>query len=95
MINITDISNEQKFKIILEVIKGNQKIAELASAYRVHPHEIKKWEKQFIENGALVFSLKNDIKKSECEKYADVLFKKVGEQQLEIERLKKKLNMSN
>lgn len=48
-------SNEFKFKVALEMIKGDLTIAEIISKYQVPRSVLSKWKKQFLDNGASVF----------------------------------------
>ncbi|MBD3794220.1 MAG: transposase [Campylobacterales bacterium] len=48
-------SAEQKTKIVLELLKEDQTIAELASKYKITSQSIMKWKKQFLENASLAF----------------------------------------
>ena len=84
-------SDELEFKIVLEAIKGVRQISEIASEFEVHPNQITNWKKQFLENGSKVFSNKKTEEVSDLEETKDELFKKVGQQQLEIDFLKKNL----
>jgi transposase-like protein len=43
-------SNELKFTIVLEAIKGQRQISEIATEYQVHPNQISNWKKQFLSN---------------------------------------------
>jgi transposase-like protein len=84
-------SDELKFTIVLEAIKGARQISEIASEFTVHPNQITNWKKQFLENGAVVFSNKKCEDVSDLEKTQEELYKKVGQQQVEIDFLKKNL----
>ena len=84
-------SNELKFTIVLEAIKGQRQIAEIANEYQVHANQISNWKREFLEKGASVFSKKEDKKKQELQETQEDLFKKVGQQQYEIDWLKKNL----
>jgi len=86
-------SNEQKFNIVIEALKGQRQISEIASEYDVHPNQITTWKKQFLENGASVFGKKKDAEKEDLEQTQEDLFKKIGQQQYEIDWLKKNLNL--
>jgi transposase-like protein len=87
-------TKEFKFKVALEAVKGQKQIAELAEEYKVHPNQISTWKKELLEKGSSIFDKKDlgQEKKAEAEK--DFLYKKVGEQAIQIEWLKKNLGMT-
>ncbi len=82
-------SNATKFRIVLEAIKGQRQISEIAAEYQVHPNQITTWKKQFLENGSEVFSKGPDKRAEQLEETQEELFKKIGQQQYEIDWLKK------
>lgn len=84
-------SDELKFKIVIEAIKGQRQISEIASEFDVHPNQITNWKKQFLDNGSSVFSKKKDTRVEEMEEKEEDLFKKIGQQQVELDFLKKSL----
>jgi transposase-like protein len=49
-------SNSFKFKVVLEVLKGDFTIAEIIAKHQVSKSVIHKWKKQFLDSGAKVFS---------------------------------------
>lgn len=51
-------SNSFKFKVVMEVIKGDSTIAEVISKYQISKSVIHKWKKIFLENGAGIFGSK-------------------------------------
>ena len=85
--------SEQKFQIVMEAIKGERQIAQIASQYQVHPNQISNWKKQFFEKGASIFNTKVDDSVKDLESTQEELFKKIGQQQYEIAWLKKNLNL--
>ena len=48
-------SSEFKFKVSLEMIKGDLTIAEIISKYQVPRSVLAKWKKQFLDNGSSLF----------------------------------------
>lgn len=84
-------SNELKFKIVLEALKGQRQISEIAAEFDVHPNQISNWKQQFLEKGSSVFSTKSDTEKKELEESQEALYKKIGEQQVAIDFLKKSI----
>ena len=43
-------SAEQKTKIVLELLKEEQTVSQLATKYKVTAKSIQSWKKQFLEN---------------------------------------------
>ncbi|MCK5155901.1 MAG: transposase, partial [Spirochaetales bacterium] len=52
-------SNALKFTIVLEAIKGQRQVTEIAAEYNVHPNQITTWKKQFLKNGSEIFAKKD------------------------------------
>jgi len=72
-----------KAKVALEAIQDQQPIAELARRYKVHPNQIYKWKRQFLENAERVFE-NDDTGPNEAAHREEQLLKKIGE--LTVER---------
>ena len=58
-------TEEQKFKMVIEVIKGEEPLSAIASRHEIHTTQLSAWKKEFIDNGHLTFS---GDKKAEEEK---------------------------
>jgi len=48
-------SAEQKTKIVLELLKEDQTIGQLATKYQITTKSIQNWKKQFLDNAAIAF----------------------------------------
>ena len=85
-------SAEQKTKIVLELLKEDQTINQLATKYQITAKSIQNWKKQFLENASLAFEpakavqeFKDEIK-SKDEEIAE-LQKQLGKSVIEKEWL--------
>lgn len=92
-------SAEQKTKIVLELLKEEETIAQIATKYKVTAQSITKWKKQFLENASLAFEpakavqeFKDELKAKNIE--VEDLQKQLGKSTMEKEWLAKKLESS-
>ena len=92
-------SAEQKTKIVLELLKEEETIAQIATKYKITSQSIAKWKKQFLENASLAFEpakvvqeFKDEIKTKNEE--IEELQKQLGKSVVEKEWLAKKLESS-
>lgn len=85
---------EFKSKIVIELLKGEKELSQLASEHEIAPNQLRNWKSEFLENAANAFDnkkdekLKESLKTSEVEK--DELYKKVGQLTTQVDWLKKK-----
>ena len=84
---------EYKAKIVLEALREESTVSEIASRENVNPNQIQNWKREFIEKSAAVFSTEKADKEAEKlltqEKNArSRLEKKVGQLTLEVDFLK-------
>ena len=79
-----------KERVALEAIKRERTISEIAGQFEVHPNQIIKWKKKLLENISSLFSKKEDPEIEELKKLIEELYKKIGQQNIELEFLKKK-----
>jgi transposase len=73
-----------KAKVALAAIKGDRTVAELASAYGVHPNQIYAWKKQLLDGASSVFE--GGVAAAEgtaSEAQVDLLYRQIG--QLKVE----------
>ena len=87
-------SNEEKFAIILEGIKGESTVADICRKYGITQNVYYKWRDKFLEGGknALNNSARN-IKGHQDKGAIEELEKVIGRQTVEIQILKKNLNL--
>lgn len=87
---------DEKAKLVLEVLKGERMINEIASANDIHPNMLSKWKKEAIEGLATIFE--NDSAKKRKEHKAheaemEELYTQIGKLTTQIEWLKKKSSL--
>jgi transposase len=83
-------SKELKAHIALDAIKGQKKIAELASEYGIHTNQISLWKTQLLDAAPATFSNGKDKDAEQKEVERDHLYIKVGQLQIEVDWLKKR-----
>ena len=83
-------TNGFKAKVDIEAIKERYKLSELAEKVEIHPTQIAKWKRDFLENASSVFEAGG---KKEEEDLVDVdrLYSKIGQLEIERDFLKKTL----
>ena len=84
---------EFKAKVVLEAIKEQKSLSELAEQFELHPNLISIWKRELLDNAAKVFSKGDEIKNTieEVEKEKEELFKQIGRLKVENDWLKKKV----
>jgi transposase-like protein len=84
---------EEKAKIVLEMLREEKTIAEIASEYGVHPSQLHRWKAEALENLPTLFTrgaseVEKMRKQHEAEK--EELTKQIGQLTIEVDWLKKK-----
>jgi transposase len=81
-----------KAKVALAAIKGDRTVAELASAFGVHPNQIYNWKKQLLDGAASVFEGGGSAAEGTAtEAQVDVLYRQIGQLKVENDFLARKL----
>lgn len=75
-----------KFQVILEVLKDEKSVAQIAKAYGVHPNSVNAWKREFLENGPDLFDRNGTV--SGYEKRITELEQLLGKKEVEIALLK-------
>jgi transposase-like protein len=84
---------EYKSKLVLEALREESTVSEIASREGINPNQIQNWKREFIEKSATIFAVSKTEKESEKalaekEKVQARLEKKVGQLALEVDFLK-------
>ena len=84
-----------KAQVVLELLKEEKTVAQLASEYGVHPTMLHRWKNTAVENLSSLFEdvdKKNTMAlKTEHEKEVEELYSKIGRLTTQLEWLKKNL----
>lgn len=84
---------EQKAKIVLELLREDQTLAQVAATYGVHPTQLRKWKAQAVERFPSVFQ-DDTVAQRELEqahaREQEALYAEIGRLTTELGWLKKK-----
>lgn len=85
---------EQKAEIVIEVLKEDKSLNEIAAEHEVHPNQLSRWKAEFLANAGRAFSKETDevekVKQS-FDKEKDELLRQIGQLSYEVTWLKKNL----
>jgi putative transposase len=87
-------SSEFKAKVVLEVLKEQETLSEIAGRHGIHPTQIAKWKRTFLEKSPEIFSEPGNDEAKKRASQEDDLYKKIGQLQVELDWLKKKSGIS-
>jgi transposase-like protein len=78
-----------KAKVAIEALQERETLSELSKKYGIHPNQITRWKKEFLERAPEIFEKpqNNENHEKEIEK----MFAKIGQLEMEREFLKKNL----
>ena len=84
---------KEKATIVLEVLKEEKTLNEIAAEHEIHPNQLSRWRTEFISNADRVFSKETDEVekvKQTFDKEKDELLRQIGQLSYEVTWLKKK-----
>jgi transposase-like protein len=84
-------SGEFKTKVVLEALRGERTINEIAADYGVHPLQITPWKKVALEGLPTLLSSRRGPKQKEEEALKAALYQQIGQLKVELDWLKKKV----
>jgi len=84
---------QQKSVVALEAIKGSKTINQISGIYEVHPTQIQQWEKIVQENITHLFTDKRTKEGKPDRQLIDELYRTIGQRDIELAWLKKKLQL--
>ena len=86
-------TSKKKAQIVLEILKEEQTIAQIASEYGVHPNQLYKWRAQALENLSVLFEDERKGEKAlkaEHERKLKELYAEIGKLSTQLAWIKKK-----
>lgn len=86
---------EFKTQVVLEVLREEKTLSEIASEHEVHPNQIRNWKREFLEKASSIFEdskEKKEVTRREREAAEEkaAMLKTIGQLTLERDFLKKK-----
>lgn len=78
-----------KVKVAVEALQERETLSELARKYEVHPNQITRWKKEFLERAPELFEKKKADKAEAPD--LEKLYVKIGQLEMERDFLKKSL----
>ncbi len=85
---------KDKATIVLEVLREEKTLNEIAAEHEIHPNQLSRWRTEFISNADRVFSKETDEVekvKQTFDKEKDELLRQIGQLSYEVTWLKKKI----
>lgn len=90
-------STSQKAQIVLEILREDKSIAQIASENSIHPNQLYRWKKQALENFSQLFEdeRKNEkVRDAEHERQLEQLYAEIGRLSAQLSWLKKKSGLN-
>ncbi len=87
------LSASQKAQIVLEVIREEKSVSQIAAENGIHPNQIHKWKRQALEDFAQLFEddrRGERVREAEHEKQIQELYAEIGRLSAQLSWLKKK-----
>jgi transposase len=79
-----------KARVVLEALREQQTISEIASHFRVHTNVVTKWKRHAVVNLAELFCDRHERERQDQEVLQQELYRQIGQLTMEVDWLKKK-----
>ena len=76
-------TSEYKFKVAIEMVKGDLTIAEIISKYQVPRSVLSRWKRELLENGSEIFKKGNQMGRSTRDSELERLHAVIGRLKVE------------
>lgn len=84
---------QQKAAVALAALRGDRTASQIASTYEVHPTQVQSWKKIAQERTHALFTDKRAKEGKAEQRLIDELYKTIGQRDMELGWLKKKLQI--
>ncbi len=81
--------------VALEALRGIKTTSQISSHYEVHPTQVGLWKKALMENAEQVFSDRRKHENRDQQELMERLYKTIGQRDIELDWLKKKLHIES
>ena len=88
--NRRQFTSEFKVKVVLEVLRQEKTLAQIASEHELHPQLVQTWKQTFMAAAPQLFDQQKGAEKSVADEKGP-LYEQIGRLQMELTWLKKKL----
>ena len=82
-----------KAQVVLEAIRNQRTMAEIASEYGVHANQITKWKRRVLDELPGIFTNKRERDQRDNEALQAELYRQIGQLKVELDWLKKKAGL--
>jgi transposase-like protein len=86
-------SGEFKAKVVLEALRGERTLNDIAADYGVHPLQITQWKKVALEGLPQVLSSRRGTRQKEADALKAALYQQIGQLKVELDWMKKKVGL--
>ncbi len=82
-----------KAKVALEAVRAERTLNELAGQFELHPTQVMQWKKRLLEGATELFNGHGDRDAVQESALRDRLYQEIGQLKVELDWLKKKLEL--